>query len=208
MAHRARLSPRDCVVWVIVIGGHVLLLVLFSRAGDQAHGTFRDRSADSTVWLVIAPQLPDEVEPLVQEKEPARRAAKSRVDDAPRGDTAITVPQPTPPVDWYLEAEAAARAAIEKEAQPGPRRFGEQPSSPYRKCKRHESSFVWNPEPDKTGFDGGLPWVRLGKRCIVGLGFFGCGLGKLPEANAGLFADMHDPDRLTSSVPELEDCRP
>jgi hypothetical protein len=35
----------------------------------------------------------------------------------------------------------------------------------------------------------------------VGLGFFGCGFGKPPEANQHLFDAMRDPDRPHSSVP-------
>jgi hypothetical protein len=35
------------------------------------------------------------------------------------------------------------------------------------------------------------------------LGFFGCALGKLPEADGTLFEDMDDPDRPRSSVPDI-----
>lgn len=205
----ARRPLRDCVVWVFVIGGHVLLLVLLSRAGSQYVRSAESRADERSTLLVIELRVPQEEElPTASRQETSKRAAKRDADEARASDSAITVPAPAPPVDWYLEAEAAARARIAKETQPGPRAFGEQPKSPYRKCKSRESSFVWNAEPDKAGFAGGLPFVRLGKRCIIGLGFFGCGIGKLPEANGELFADMHDPDQPVSSVPELEDCRP
>jgi hypothetical protein len=39
---------------------------------------------------------------------------------------------------------------------------------------------------------------------VVGLGFFGCALGKKPEANGHLFDGMHDPDRQRSSVPDID----
>lgn len=114
---------------------------------------------------------------------------------------------PAPPIDWYREAEAVAEATIRQGAQPGPRRFGQQPATPYQKCKRRESP-EWTPEPKRAGFAGGLPYVRVGERCIVGLGFLGCALGKLPEANGQLLAGMNDPDRPSSSVPDIEDCVP
>ncbi len=38
----------------------------------------------------------------------------------------------------------------------------------------------------------------------MGLGFFGCALGKPPEANSHLFDGMHDPDRQRSSVPDID----
>ena len=47
-----------------------------------------------------------------------------------------------------------------------------------------------------------LPYMELGKRCVIGLGFFGCGIGKLPEPDGTLFDDMDDPNRPRDSVPE------
>jgi hypothetical protein len=44
--------------------------------------------------------------------------------------------------------------------------------------------------------------VRIGKRCVVGLDFSGCQIGKLPEADGTLFDDMRDPDRPRGSVPD------
>jgi hypothetical protein len=49
---------------------------------------------------------------------------------------------------------------------------------------------------------GGLPYMEIGKRCAIGLGFFGCGIGELPPPNGHLFDGMDDPDRERSSVPE------
>jgi hypothetical protein len=44
--------------------------------------------------------------------------------------------------------------------------------------------------------------VEIGKRCAIGLGFFACGIGKLPDANGKLFDDIDDPERIRSSVPD------
>jgi hypothetical protein len=52
---------------------------------------------------------------------------------------------------------------------------------------------------------GLIPYVRLGKRCVIALGAFGCAIGKLPEADGTLFDDMRDPNRPTSSVPDIPD---
>ena len=108
-------------------------------------------------------------------------------------------------IDWKLEAERSARYTIDSAGQPGPRHFGEQPVSPFREKKKPPHEFQWNPEPKKAGLAGGfIPYVRLGKRCVVGLGFWGCALGKLPEANSHLFDEMTNPDRLRSSVPDVD----
>ncbi len=71
--------------------------------------------------------------------------------------------------------------------------------------RRSRKEFEWDPEPDQVGLaEGFIPYVRIGQRCVVGLGFFGCNLSKLPEANSHLFDGMHDPDRQRSSVPDVD----
>ena len=209
MDNLRRLSSRDCVVLVAVIGGHVLLLVLLVRFGIQR---VPERQPERTLLLV---ELTRELPPPAESEKPAPPVddprARQRSKPAAPADTAITLPlsqPPAPRIDWTLEAERAARDAAAEGEQPGPRAFGEQPVSPYRRCKPPESSFEWDPEPDKAGFAGGLPFVRLGERCVVGLGFFGCAIGKLPEANGELFADMHSVQEPESSVPGLDECPP
>jgi hypothetical protein len=51
---------------------------------------------------------------------------------------------------------------------------------------------------------GFIPHVHIGQRCVVGLGFFGCNLSKLPEANGHLLDGMQDPNRWRSSVPDVD----
>jgi hypothetical protein len=53
---------------------------------------------------------------------------------------------------------------------------------------------------------GPLPVVKVGKRCIVTIGFFGCNLSELPETNSHLLDDMRKPDRPDSSVPHPNIC--
>jgi hypothetical protein len=109
-------------------------------------------------------------------------------------------------IDWSLEAQRSAHRAAAADKAPQARAFGTIPASPYRPCEKRESSFKWDPEPKKAGFAGGLPYVQLGKRCIVGLGFFGCTLGAMPSANGTLLDDMKTENRERSSVPSSDDC--
>ena len=81
----------------------------------------------------------------------------------------------------------------------------DKPGSWLPKCKKKPSSFEWNAEPQRAGFENGLPYVRLGKRCILILGLVGCALGAAPPANGHLFDDLKDPDRDRSSVPDIAD---
>jgi hypothetical protein len=78
----------------------------------------------------------------------------------------------------------------------------ERPGSKVPACKKPLRSFQWNPELPKAGIEGFIPYVRLGKHCVLGLGFFGCALGK-QEANGHLFDDLKNPDRPGSSVPDV-----
>ncbi|HEY2662944.1 MAG TPA: hypothetical protein VGI47_01290, partial [Candidatus Binataceae bacterium] len=73
---------------------------------------------------------------------------------------------------------------------------GEEPPG----CHRYRKPDPWSPEPKKFGFAGALPYMRLGKHCVIGLGFFGCGVGPFPEANGHVLDDRRDPDRPRSSV--------
>ena len=54
------------------------------------------------------------------------------------------------------------------------------------------------------GFSGGLPYVRVGERCVIALGFFACGFGGPPPAKGDLFEGMDDPERDRSSVPSSD----
>jgi hypothetical protein len=107
-------------------------------------------------------------------------------------------------IDWTQEAQHVANSQAEsifkqlKLLCDEAALRGEQPPG----CRQYKSPEAWVPEPKKFGIAGGLPYVRLGKRCVLGLGFFGCGVGKLPEPNGHVFDDMLDPDRPRSSVPD------
>ncbi|HEY0745320.1 MAG TPA: hypothetical protein VGD63_01365 [Steroidobacteraceae bacterium] len=136
---------------------------------------------------------------------PANRA---KVDSATTRDpAAVTSPDASPSlpgIDWYQQGQQVASSQAEsifKELEhfcDAAALHGEH----RPECRKYEKPDPWVPEPNKFGIAGGLPYVRLGKRCILGLGFFGCGVGKLPEANGHVLDDMRDADRPRSSVPD------
>jgi hypothetical protein len=203
------------VAWAIVIGGHVLLLVLISNSRPRDRETPESTPKERTVllFLDLAPP-PDEQQPA-PDLQPfhttvTRALSEPTVDSS---STAITesAPSEIPPgranVDWYREAQQvaqnhAAELAEHNKPQCDPS-SSDRPGSLLPKCKRRVRPHEWEPEEPKAGFDHLIPYVRLGKRCVVGLGFLGCAFGKLPEADGHLFDDMHDPDRPTSSVPDI-----
>jgi hypothetical protein len=108
-------------------------------------------------------------------------------------------------VDWYGEASKSAS---------GPAALGDRNATAVftplparrKRCERPPSVTQWTSEPKKFGFAGGLPYMRLGKRCVVGLGFFGCVPGELPAANSHLLDGRNRATEADSSVPEAQGC--
>jgi len=199
---------RKGVVWIVIVSGHALLFLIFERDSNRpAHITVRNAEDRSELFFVNLPKAAEEQPAISPKSKPPRRV---RLPERSSMDTTIAVtPEDSsairPPVDWYSEAETVARLSIEKGAS-NARVFGEIPKSPYRRCVKKASSFRWESEPQKAGMIGIFPYVRLGKRCLVSIGFFGCALGELPKANGKLFDDMHDPETQESSVPSLDEC--
>lgn len=107
-------------------------------------------------------------------------------------------------IDWESEASAAADDVIRDLMQGETRHCDDSPQrNPWLPpCKRRPGRFEWSEEPKRAGFEGVLPYIRLGKHCILSVGLFGCAIGS-SEANGHLFGDMRDPDRDRSSVPDL-----
>ncbi len=107
-------------------------------------------------------------------------------------------------------AADGARSVIEqRDAAARPFRSAPVASS-FRKCEKDKPLPQWRPEPSRVGLANGLlPYVRIGERCVIGLGFFACAVGKLPEGNAEeVLASLRDPERSESSVPDADDCVP
>jgi hypothetical protein len=117
---------------------------------------------------------------------------------------ALLLPEPAPPPDWDRDAHRAADAVVSDLARREHRKCddSDKPGSWLPKCKKHAPAFGWS-DQHRAGFTSeGLPYVRLGKRCVVVMGLLGCALGALPEANGQLFDGLKDPDRDRSSVPD------
>jgi hypothetical protein len=179
-----------------------------------------EKRSDEPLLIFLAPR--QEVPPPVSAQarttaEPKKAAAPAPLSSSAKqqsmGDFAISLDAPALDaeglplrlgVDWEQEAVRVADAQavpIFKELKQLCEQAalrGEQPPG----CHRYKKPDAWTPEPKKFGFIGGLPYVRLSKRCILGLGFFGCGVGHLPDADGHVFDDMRDPDRPRSSVPD------
>lgn len=192
----------------VVIVLHALLIAAWSQLSAKRRAASHSQERRGVLMILE-----------VERDRPPLRAARDSVTTTPPGaaqdeieTTAITIPTtpqsvasdapPAPPIDWRLEAERSGRAAVVDAARAGPRAFGP-PLTPAPTPQPKE--FEWDPEPSRVGVAGGLPFVRLGKRCVVGLGFFGCAIGDLPEANGRLFEGMRDPDRHESSVPDPQE---
>jgi hypothetical protein len=200
-------SVRDSVVWAIIIGGHALLIIVFTSS------KWRVQTGESSAIEVIPLDEPrSEAASLAPVPEPVLASIPPEISP---NSTAITLPPEEEPqgpgsntIDWKLEAERSAHIVFtEQGSKRGPKKLGEHPPSPFRE-KPKPKEFPWDPEPPKAGFAGGfIPYVRIGQRCVVGLGFFGCNLSKLPQANSHLFDGMHDLDRNRSSVPDIDTSR-
>src|SRR5690606_38370988 len=112
-------------------------------------------------------------------------------------------PGPAPaPVDWAL---AAANRASNYGAEVKPPAFNGPVAKLREPCEPRDSSFEWSPVEKKAGLFP-LPYVMLGERCVVGLGFFACALGDLPPPNKHLFDDMQQGLTPDSSVPDPHSC--
>jgi hypothetical protein len=204
-----RLSFTRCAVWGVVISGHLLLLLLLSRAPPRGTKIPESDSQNVSVLLLLEVPAPTTRLPAQKPTLSLSNLTQARQHFSPNtsvSSTATEAPPAESPIDWQLEAERSAHAISADSARKEPKCDpSDRPWSILPKCRKPKRPQVWEPETPRAGFDHLIPYVRLGKRCILGLGFFGCAIGKLPEANGHLFDDMHDPDRPRSSVPDVDE---
>jgi hypothetical protein len=162
------------------------------------------------ISLMVTPQLerrkpiavtirPAGVMPNPQQ--PVRSAAQASVESQHPSEPTV-IPRS---IDWEREGNIVAKS-ISTTPTKATDNFSPSPLRMHEACKPKESSLEWGKDKKRVGFAGVLPYVRLGKRCIVGLGFFGCTMGELPKPNGHLLDDMQDPDKLSSSVPDAHTC--
>jgi hypothetical protein len=210
-------SVRDVFVWAFIIGGHALLIMVFIGGKRQIQQVSADAPSPGVLVLLDLPTGSSSAEVVTEAPQLASVPVitpRLPIPEIDSESTAITLPPETEQegpgsnaIDWQLEAERSARATVERNAKSREKRIGEHPPSPFRE-KPKPKEFPWDPEPDKAGFAAGfIPYVVIGERCVVGLGFFGCALGKKPAPNSHLFDGMHDPNREHSSVPEIDTSR-
>jgi hypothetical protein len=109
------------------------------------------------------------------------------------------------PTDWDLQADLAAQDIVSDLVKGEKRKCSDSPTRPpwLGPCTRW-GHFAWSEEPKRAGFQSGIPYLRLGKGCVLVLGFVGCAFGA-SKANGHLFDDLRDPDRDRSSVPDLSE---
>jgi hypothetical protein len=205
MAHDQHL--RRFVAFALVAGAHLLLLILPLDTDRRERG---ERGGVTQRTVLFFPRAPAVERRLQRElRPPAEPSIETNIAiEAPGAITAllsdpsISGSAAAPPIDWTEEGRRAAAAAADKAPSPDRSKCDStglaDPALPN--CKP-PPEFKW--APPKAGFANGLPYITVGDRCVVGLGFFGCGFGK-PPANGKLFDGMDDPNRDRSSVPEPE----
>jgi hypothetical protein len=198
---------RRAVIAGIVFGVHLLgLLALLGSVPPAAH------DEPEPQFISFWPERPQEPAPLPQPEQriaiqqatrsPTPEAAPPNelLPDQSESATTSDVDAPAPAaLDWRREAVTAARNVVE---QRRPRdTFSEPLPEPRKPCKIEQ--WQWSPEEKKAGL-APLPYVVVG-RCVVGLGFFGCGFGEPPEIDtSALTAALVDGSE--ASVPDANTC--
>jgi hypothetical protein len=204
---KGNLRRRGAVLFIVLLGHALLASFLIVR--ERSERRLRPPLDEMTlVYLppprtTNSPQTPPERSAPISRTNGRNQANKSSL--PPSGHTPSSQPSELPllpPVDWKAEQE--------KVAESKGRDFWKQLSQRCRdaealhihppECHRDVVPEPWEPEKGRFGFAGPLPYVRLG-RCVLGLGFWGCAVGKGPPANSHVFDGIHDSDRR-SSVPD------
>lgn len=193
---------------VLVAAVHALFLSLLRTAYEEDSAAPKTPHRRAVLFVVRAP--PEPKPPPVD----AERKTASERDRDSKSSTPLTVTPRvaesneahTPSIDWKLEAARAAAAIADKAIDSRQPECNQRAPGRARvpNCPQPQSTFEW--APPKAGFSGGLPYLRVGENCAVGLGFFGCRIGK-KDANGHLFDRMRDPDRERSSVPLSNEIR-
>lgn len=201
------MSPRQqrCAVAAAIIGAHALAVLLGLRL-LRASGTPEPENvltyimeSVSVPWHAAPPQTAATAQSRTEKPQlPTAPDRPGAISGGPRADHA--------PIDWDGDAARAAHGVVDSLVRGEPRKCDDspKPGSWLPKCHKRPPRFEWNEEPQQAGFKNGLPYVRLGKHCLLIVGLVGCQIGEIP-ANGHLFDDMKDPDRDRTSVPDMAD---
>jgi hypothetical protein len=193
---------------VIALGGHLLLIAVLS-SGRLTES--RRVTTDSQESLILIPLSPDVPEAQHERREKVERRKLPRIardishSDRGAGAAPVQLAEPSADaIDWGLEAETVAKSmapGMIKELRRKCVEAEQRAQALPEGCRKRSNAKEWEPEPKRAGVIGLLPYVRLGK-CVVGLGFGGCAIGK-QRPDGTLLDDMLNPDRPVSSVPDL-----
>jgi hypothetical protein len=191
--------PGVLTIWAAILAGHLALILLLVRMDSRSPATDLSTSP-AFLWL----PRPEPIPPTL----PAPTAKAPSIRRDPTSTAAAIAPEETPEqaprIDWYQQGEIVGQQGNPKA---GPKTFSKPPTVLRSACKPKPSSFKWKaPRTGRTIGDIPLPYIRLGKRCILVMGLFSCSVGALPEVDGHLLDDFRDPDRSTSSVPSLDEC--
>jgi hypothetical protein len=196
---------RRLVILLIVAGLHALMLLALIRARPE----HRALAEDQALTLIFIPEVLRRIHlaplpPITSTPRPMRAE-----DAAPPGMPATaqgsaSPVSPAPAIDWQREAAQSAAVTVDEEIRRETRRCSSSDTDPawLPKCNRPaQPDFDW--APPRAGFSGGLPYVRVGEKCVVTIGLFACAFGGDPPVNGDLFESMRDPERDRSSVPDV-----
>lgn len=206
---RVKRSSARFAAGTAVLGIHVLLALLFLRVkhGAQAQRPQAEIRANILNLLRLPRRIPNQRGPI-EETERSRLLPKHLRNLKASGMPGMTLPE-VPPValpyrskmDWYRAADEVAHSLTNvrrPRVYPG---SGEHPKSPYRDCVQ-QPQFAWDPQPTVVGLDHHLvPYLRLGKYCVITLGSFGCAFGHYPGPNGHLFDSIRNRDPTQDGEP-------
>ncbi len=201
---------RAAAVWAVAVAGHLMLVMAFLSANRSAARMLSAaRNGPLLVLIDISPRPSIPQQSLTSDAGDAR--ARRQVPHAASAGPAVEQPAAVQQraavhIDWQRESELVGKRV--GAATPAASSFTPPPTPSTHVCEKSKQHPPWNRELKRAGFIGALPYVRVGKRCLVGLPFFGCAIGHLPEPDSELFTDMGAVDRSRSSVPDIPDCLP
>jgi hypothetical protein len=188
-----------------IAGAHVAVIYVLLVSGRLASAPGESPPFEVSLWEprhVSPPAAPAQLPATESTATPS--AAESARESEP---LPITAPaEDFGLIDWSAAAQLAADDVVRDLVKDEDRHCDDSPRrEPWLPpCRKHYGRFDWSAQPQRAGFENGIPYFRLGKSCVITLGMLGCSLGP-PPVNGNLFADFRDPDRDRNSVPDVKD---
>ena len=189
---------RGAMVGFVLLAHALILWLLLQVRAPLSRPTGLERL---TIVYLPPPERPETEDasirpaPSLSHRPLSHRPAEVPGPSMPAAPGAAPAGQP-PAIDWAAEQKQAA----ESQGREIWKRLSQRCRDAQAlhvfppECHRYVAPEPWEPEEKRFGMEGALPYVRLG-RCVVGLGFWGCAVGKPPPPNGHVFDRMRDPDR-------------